>query len=144
MLTTYRRTAAVVAAASVIAFVASTAWYIVFADQRAGYLGADPGSPAPWTVLVELLRSGVLAAALALAAAHFRIATAGKALVLGLAVFVAFPGSILVGSVMWDGAPAGLAAIHAGDWLIKLALIALVVSLAGKRGASASGTSRAG
>jgi hypothetical protein len=140
MLTTHRRTAAVVAAASVLAFVASTAWYIAFADERAAYLGADPGSPTPWMVLVELLRSGVLAAALAVAAVRFRITTAGRALVLGLAAFVAFPGSILAGSVMWDGAPAGLAAIHAGDWLIKLALIAVVVS----RGTSASGTSRAG
>ena len=40
-----------------------------------------------------------------------------------------FPGAILLGSVVHEGVPLALAAIHAGDWLVKLLLIAVVVGV---------------
>jgi len=42
---------------------------------------------------------------------------------------VAFPAILLVGSVIWDDVPPRLAAIHAGDWLMKLLLIAVIVGI---------------
>jgi uncharacterized protein DUF1761 len=49
------------------------------------------------------------------------------ALLLGTALWVAFPAVLLAGSVMWENAPASRAVIHAGDWLLKLVAIALIV-----------------
>jgi hypothetical protein len=40
-----------------------------------------------------------------------------------------FPAAILLGSVVHEGIPLMLAAIHAGDWLVKLLLIAVIVGV---------------
>jgi len=40
-----------------------------------------------------------------------------------------FPAAILLGSVVHEGVPLALAAIHAGDWLVKLLLIGVVVGV---------------
>jgi hypothetical protein len=48
---------------------------------------------------------------------------------LGLALWIAFPVVLLVGSVTQENVPWKLAAIHAGDWLAKLLIIAVIVSL---------------
>jgi len=36
---------------------------------------------------------------------------------------------LLTGSVIWESAPRQLAAIHAGDWLLKLVVISILVGL---------------
>lgn len=48
---------------------------------------------------------------------------------LALALWVAFPAVLLAGSVFHERVPVPLAAIHAGDWLIKLLLITGIVGL---------------
>lgn len=131
---TARHTAPSVIAAAVIAFIVSTAWYIVFAGPRAGYLPAGAAAtstqaPAPWMVAVELGRSLVVGVVIAAALARARITTAAAAAALAVTAWLAFPVTLLTGSVVWDGVPLGLAAIHAGDWLIKLTLIAVLVTV---------------
>jgi len=49
--------------------------------------------------------------------------------VLGLALWVGFPTVILAGSVFHEKVPPTLAAIHAGDWLLKLLAIAGIVAV---------------
>jgi hypothetical protein len=51
------------------------------------------------------------------------------ALGLGLALWAGFPLVILSGSVFHERVPAALAAIHAGDWLLKLLAICTVLSV---------------
>jgi hypothetical protein len=53
----------------------------------------------------------------------------GAILLLGIGVWLAFPVTILSGSIIWDDVPWRLAALHAGDWLLKAILISLVVGL---------------
>ena len=48
---------------------------------------------------------------------------------LALALWIGFPVVLLTGSVIWERLPPMLAAIHAGDWLLKLLVIALIVAL---------------
>lgn len=48
---------------------------------------------------------------------------------LAVVVWVGFPFVLLSGSVMWDKADWRLAAIHGGDWLIKILLVCLLVGL---------------
>lgn len=51
------------------------------------------------------------------------------ALTLGLALWVGFPVVLWAGAIMWEKVPWRLAAIHAGDWLRKVLVIAVIVSV---------------
>lgn len=44
-------------------------------------------------------------------------------------LWLAFPAVLLTGSILWERVPPVTAAIHAGDWLLKLLLIAAVLAL---------------
>ena len=48
---------------------------------------------------------------------------------LGLAPWIAFPVVLLTGSVIHENVPWKLAAIHAGDWWVKLVVVSVIVSL---------------
>ena len=45
-----------------------------------------------------------------------------------MATWVGFPVVLLAGSVLSENVPWRLAAIHAGDWLVKLLLVSCIVS----------------
>ena len=45
---------------------------------------------------------------------------------------------ILVGSVMWENVPWMLATIHAGDWLVKTLLIAVILGVWRKGGGAST------
>jgi len=48
---------------------------------------------------------------------------------LGVWLWFGFVFMILVGAVVWDNVPWKLTAIHAGDWLVKLPLMAVILSV---------------
>ncbi|QWF78482.1 DUF1761 domain-containing protein [Amycolatopsis sp. CA-230715] len=118
---------------TVVAFVVSSTWYAVFGARRAALLAGgevsevDLTRPAPGKMLVELVRTTVLALVFAVFVAQFAVGGVGGALVLALVSWVAFPGVLLSGSVLWDGVPWRLAVIHGGDWLLKLLALALII-----------------
>jgi hypothetical protein len=122
-----------IAVAMVAAFVASTVWYAVFGKQYAevseAARAAAGAKPSPWKVFVELVRSLTVASVLAGFAANLDITTWTGALGLGLATWIGFPVVLLTGSIQWENVPYRLAAIHAGDWLVKLLLVSCIVSL---------------
>ena len=126
---------AALAVAAVAAFIASSVWYILFGSTRIRLLKLDPEAagamsrPAPWQVLVELLRTLVVAAVVARLAALVGVHAWTGALELALGLWIAFPVVILLGSVQWEKVPLKLAAIHAGDWVVKLVLVALIAGL---------------
>lgn len=120
-----------VAVAIAAAFLVSMVWYAVLGARMAKLQGADPAPaaserPPVGKILVELLRSAVVAVALSLGLGLMGIGMPG-ALLVALVAWVAFPVVLLTGSVTWDRVPVQLAAIHAGDWLIKLLVIAAIV-----------------
>jgi Protein of unknown function (DUF1761) len=124
-----------IAAAAVAAFVLSSAYYGAFGKQLAELNPAYatvPGSsstPPVWKMLVELMRSLVVASVLAGLAAELNIVNWTGAVTLGFAVWIGFPVVLWIGAVMWEKVPLRLAVIHAGDWLVKVLLIATTVSL---------------
>ncbi|HEX6207932.1 MAG TPA: DUF1761 domain-containing protein [Actinomycetota bacterium] len=124
---------AALAAAVASAFVISTTYYIVLGRQYAEARGLSPEAaearPPAWKILVELARSLVVAAVVAGLAGLLETPDLGDAAGLGLALWIAFPVVLLVGSVTWDAARPRVAAIHAGDWLVKLVVIASIVGL---------------
>jgi hypothetical protein len=115
------------------AFVVSGVWYAGLGAQVATLRGAGDEAaaetPPPWKLGVEVLRSLTVAVVVAGLAAQGSVDALAGGLALGLALWAAFPLVLLAGSVIWEGVPARLAAIHAGDWLAKLVLIAIVVSV---------------
>ncbi|SFO01320.1 Protein of unknown function [Geodermatophilus obscurus] len=119
-----------VAAAAGAAFVASSAWYAAFGSRLAGLDEAYAGPPRSPTVVapVELLRSGVVATGVSVLVDRLPARGPREALALGTGLWAAFPVVLLTGSVFHEKVPWRLAAIHAGDWLLKLLLVSAVVS----------------
>jgi Protein of unknown function (DUF1761) len=123
-----------VAVATVTAFIVSSTWYAVAGAQVTTIRAGGDTTPAPqqpplWKLAVEVLRSLLIATALAAVIAQGDIdALAGVAL-LSVVTWLAFPVTLLIGSVIWEDVPWKLAALHGGDWLIKLLAVALLIGL---------------
>ena len=117
-----------VLAAAALAFVLSGAYYAVLGDQLAQVSAADAQMP-PWKVAVELARNLVLAAVVAGLAVRGEIDEWTGGLLLGLALWLAFPAVLWTGALIHENTPVRLAAIHAGDWLLKLLAVAMLVSV---------------
>jgi len=117
--------------AAVAAVIVSTVYYSAFGSQLAALNDAyaDQQRPPAWKVGVELLRCLVLAAVVASLAERTDTDGWTDALLLGLVLWIGFPVVLWTGAVVWERVPRKLAAIHAGDWLIKLLVIASIVGL---------------
>lgn len=120
-----------VVVATVAAFIASAAWYVLFSKQRAklSNVATNKARPSPWTMLAELFRAFVLAVILAGLVAQLGIADWVSAVRLGLVMWIGFPLILLLGSVMYERVPWKLAAIHSGDWLVKLLLMIVIIGV---------------
>lgn len=118
-----------VVAATVGAFVLSGVWYGVFGGAMAKLQKNADTSMPPWKVVVELLRSLTIALLFAVLLPQLQAADLQSILSYALLLWIAFPGTLLVGSIIHENVPAKLALIHAGDWLVKLAFVAAVVGL---------------
>jgi hypothetical protein len=122
--------AASIVVATVAAFVLSSLWYMLLGGRLAALspayaAGERPSGPV---VALELLRSLVVAAVLAVLAAGGDADSWLKGAGLGLLAWIGLPLVILAGSVLHERYPWRLAAIHLGDWLLKLVLVAAIVS----------------
>ena len=121
-----------VAVAAVVLFVVSTLYYMLFTSQlkrlSPAYADAE-GRPPAWKIVAEIARSFVVGMVVAGLASAIGVTDIGGALQLGLALWVGFPVMLLTGSVIWEKVPPMLAAIHAGDWLLKLLIVPTLVTL---------------
>ncbi|WP_216207930.1 DUF1761 domain-containing protein [Amycolatopsis aidingensis] len=120
-----------VGVAMVAALLVSGTWYALLGSHLARLHEAYAGGsrPAALTVPVELVRNLVLATVLAGLAAQLGISGFGAALLLAIVLWVGFPMVLLTGSVFHEKVPAKLAAIHAGDWLLKLLVLTVIVGV---------------
>jgi len=116
--------------ATLAAFVLGGAYYALLGDQLAtvSEAAAAGQSPAPWKLALELVRCLVLTLVVATLAwcAGFHGLLGGLAL--GALLWIGFPLVLWTGAMLHEKTPFKLAAIHAGDWLLKLLLIAVIVS----------------
>ena len=120
-----------VLAATIAAFVSGATYYAVLRREAGGgERGCRQGrAAAPWKLAVELLRGLVVAAVVAGVAVQAEIDEWSGGLLLGLALWIGFPLVLWTGAVIHENTPSKLAAIHAGDWLLKLLVVAVIVSL---------------
>jgi hypothetical protein len=117
--------------AAVAAFIFSSVWYSVFGGRLSRLHPAyeEGGSPSASVVVVEMVRNLVLATVVASLVTQPRVETWPGALLLGLVLWIGFPVVLLAGSVYHEKVPMPLAAIHAGDWLFKLLVVAVIVTI---------------
>ena len=133
-----------VVAAAVAAFVASSVWYAVFGNATMELSGigqataADMANPA-YTALFVVAQSLVVAFMLSYFVARLGTAGPKDAVRLGFLVWI-FPAMILLGSVVHENVPWMLATIHAGDWLLKLLLMAVILGARRRRPGEAKGS----
>lgn len=122
-----------VALAAVSVFVLSSVWYTALAPVEARALGsAAPdrgGRPGPAKALLELLRSALVGVVIAGIARTAHLHGVGPTVLLGLGLWVGFPFVLLTGSIIWDKVPPVTALLHAGDWLLKVVVISVIVGL---------------
>ena len=122
-----------VAVAALSVFVLSSVYYMALTPVEARALGpAAPdrgGRPAGMKVVLELARSVLLGAVIAGVARSADLHGVGSTVLLGLALWLGFPFVLLTGSMMWEKVPGVTAMLHAGDWLLKLVVISVVVGL---------------
>ena len=123
--------------AAVVVFVLGWLWYspLLFYKPWMRLRGMDPvaamaGATMPaGKLLIELVRCLILAYVIA----HFVALLGGSswmgAVHLGLFLWIGFPVILLTGSVIWENVPWKVAAIHAGDWLVKMLVISIIVSV---------------
>ena len=117
--------------AAIGAFIISGIWYAALSGElgKLSKAYAQNSKMPAWEIAVELLRSATVALVIAIIFNKMGVTGLGDALLYGLAMWVAFPFVLLLGSVIHEKVPLKLAAIHAGDWLLKLVFIAIVVAL---------------
>jgi Protein of unknown function (DUF1761) len=120
-----------VAAATFAAFLVGGAYYAMLGNQLAA---ASPSSPAndasgATTFAVELARCLLVALVVVALASRAAVDTALGGLLLGLALWVGFPLVLWIGAVVHERTPVRLAAIHAGDWLLKLPVVAILAAV---------------
>lgn len=115
-----------IAVAAVVAFFLSFAYYAVM--PSGGQSGTRDERPKAWQIALEVGRSILVASLIVgiLAAAGWTGPGAGA--ILGVALWV-LPFVLLAGSALWEGVPVRTAALHAGDWLIKLPAVGAIVGL---------------
>lgn len=121
--------------AAVAAFVMSSIWYTIFGKARMELLQQDPRATADmrkvpaWKKAAELGRELIITYVVAHFVVLLGVVDWKAAVQLGIWLWFGFVFMILVGAVVWDNVPWKLPAIHAGDWLVKLPLMAIILGM---------------
>ena len=121
-----------IAVVSILAFIASMMWYLSFGKQLSKLnpkAYGDMKRPKSKEMLLEILRNVIFAFVIGYFIRYLGVMTWVEGLRLGLAFWIGFPVIILSGSVLHEKVPIKLAAIHAGDWLIKILLMTIILGV---------------
>lgn len=120
---------------AVAAFLLSYVWYSAFAEEMLRLHPLNPGTPAAmvrppaWKMGAEVVRDLILAFVLARLVQGLGVSTWTTAVGLAVLLWAGFPLVLWAGTVIWEDSPVKLAAIHSGDWLLKLVLVTVIVAV---------------
>jgi len=121
--------------ATVAAFVMGGLWYSpllfgkAWAKLRGNDLEAAGTQMRPPEILAEFARGLVVAAVLAGFVVHLGVVNWAGAIYLGLAVWIGFQATSIIGSVIHENYPWKLYAIHTGDALAKTLVMAVILGV---------------
>jgi len=119
---------------TLVVFVLGWLWYspLLFFNPWMRLRGLDPaaamaGAKMPvGKLVIEFARCFILVYVVTrIATLHSDLSLLGSIHV-GLFLWLGFPVILLTGSVIWDNVPWKVAAIHAGDWFVKLLVISII------------------
>ena len=119
---------------TLVVFVLGWLWYspLLFFNPWMRLRGLDPaaamaGAKMPvGKLVIEFARCFILVYVVTrIATLHSDLSLLGS-IHIGLFLWVGFPVILLTGSVIWDNVPWKVAAIHAGDWFVKLLVISII------------------
>jgi Protein of unknown function (DUF1761) len=120
--------------AGVVAFVVGWLWYspMLFLNPWMRARGLDPASMAGGKMsmgkmVAELVRCLLLAFLLAHLVGEFHPTTWTSAVHYGIFLWVTLPVMLFWGAAMWENQPPKASIIDAGDWLVKLLVIPLIL-----------------
>jgi glycerol uptake facilitator-like aquaporin len=117
------------------AFVFSSIYYIATAKSRAKLSEAgnkdleNLKQRNPVKMLAEIVRTFVLVWVIAYLVEHTNTTSFADGAKLGILLWIGFALVLLSGSVMWEKVPPKLAAIHAGDWFVKVFFISAILAV---------------
>ena len=125
----HRSSLAAVVAAGLVAFAFSLVWYspLMFGFVWTSASGEAATAMPLWKLLVAPLREIISAYVLAVLISGLAIKDRAGAAALGVFLWFGFYVVQLAGAIIWDGMAPSLGAVHAGDWLVKMVLMSLVI-----------------
>jgi len=88
-----------------------------------------PEKPEGWKFLVFLATALVISVAVAVLIDLADISGWAESSAFGLLLWVGFALTQWIGSIVGEGVPVRLAAIHAGDWLLHMLIISTIVGV---------------
>jgi len=113
-----------VACAALLSFLIGGVYYGLLGARLAALTDATRELP-PWQLAaVELVRGLVLSTVVAGLVGGLELTTWYAGALLGLALWIGFPAVLWSGAMVHERTPWRLAALHAGDWLVKLPAVA--------------------
>ena len=125
---------------AVVCFLIGALWYspLLFGNSYLALRGiessaASAATPPPGELIAEVVRCFVVAYTFAYFIARLGIDSVKDALKFALLVWFGFQGFVLIGSVIHEGYPVNLFAIHAGDALVKAISSCVILVLWRKR-----------
>jgi hypothetical protein len=121
---------AAVVVAGLTAFSFSLVWYspLLFGSIWTEAMGEDATAMRTWKLFVAPLRELISAWVLAWLIDRLGIEDWKGAVGLGFVLWLAFYVVQLTGAVIFDGMLLAVGAIHAGDWLGKMIIMALILN----------------
>jgi Protein of unknown function (DUF1761) len=120
---------------AIAAFIIASVYYgVVFLDlwlqvRRLNPTSMGEVSNSPTRPVIEFLTTLVIAFAIGHLVARLGITHVRGALRLAGLLWIAFPGMLWVGAMLWENTPWQFAALHGGDWLIKCVLFTLIPTI---------------
>jgi hypothetical protein len=126
----------VIIVGTILAFLFSAIYYMLLSKQvasiRAANAGKNGAADSKMTVnkmVIELVRTFVLGLVIAYAVAMLNLLYLEQAVMLAIWLWIGFPVVLLVGSVIHENFAPRLAVIHSIDWLVKLMIFAIILTL---------------
>jgi Protein of unknown function (DUF1761) len=117
--------------ATVVAFVGSSVWYVVFGNELAKvspvFAELQAQKPAAWRMIAVFAGSLVLSFVVAYLIGLKEDVTWMGAVGIGCLLWLGLSAVQWMSSMVWEKVPLTMAAIHAGDWLVKLVVISAIV-----------------
>ena len=120
-----------VIATGLIAFVLSLMWYspILFGTIWMKYRNASAHTSPAWTMMFAPLRELIVSYVLALLITRLILTNWKSTVKLIFLLWLAFHAVGMAGAIIWDNMPWQLGVVHAGDWLMKMLFMAIVLSI---------------